>query len=439
MREKTRLQTRLLAGAAALFLLPLLGSLALWAVPVQAATVSQLEQQQKALQNQLSRARSQYYSAAQSVSATKAQINALSYQLNQTRMAMATTSQRLNAINASEVATEALMAATQKQYNSVQSALTSATAALAATRKQLAQERYLLTAEVQFIEEHGRVSYLSVALDARSFADFVSRLYVLTQLAKEAGAMVKLVRATEKDQVREQTQLATERQALAARRNQLASEQSLLASEQAQAASLQAQQNAQATSYSQGIQHSQSLLSQLTQQQHAAEASMTYLTQQINQVTQEVNALLAKFQGGYLTRLQLYQALYPLVSPIANQFSLSPALVIAVITEESGGNEQAVSGAGAIGLMQLMPGTAASLGIDPYNAYQNVVGGCTYLHEMLGMFKGSLSLALSAYNAGPGNVDNYLATYPSAQMLPYTAGYVDNILALYQQYQTFAP
>lgn len=439
MGKGTRLRSPLLAGATALVVAPLLGSLALWAGPVQAATVSQLEQQQQALQNQLSQARSQYYHAAQSVASTRAQINALSYQLNQTRMAMATTSQRLNAINASEVATEALMASTQQQYNIVQAAFTKETAALAATRKQLAQERQLLTAQVQFIEEHGSVSYLSVALDAHSFADFISRLYVLTQLAKEAGAMVNLVKATEKDQVQEQAQLAGERRTLAARRNQLASEQSLLASEQAQAASLQAQQNAQATSYSQGIQHGQSLLSQLTQQQRAAESSMAYLTQQIDQVTQEVNALLAKFQGGYLTRLQLYQALYPLVSPIANQFGLSPALVIAVITEESGGNEKAVSGAGAIGLMQLMPGTAASLGINPYNAYQNVVGGCTYLHEMLGMFNQSLSLALSAYNAGPGNVDNYLAVYPHAQMLPYTAGYVDNILALYQQYQTFAP
>lgn len=410
-----------------------------WPALASAATVSQLQQQQQALQNQLSQARSQYNQATTAAAATLQQINQLAQHLDQTKSAMATTAQQLNAINASAQRTQALMAITQAQYNAVQQQYQVASAELAKTKQRLAQERILLTAQIRFMEEHGHVGYLSVVLGARNFPDFISRLYVLVQLAKQAGQTVLTVRSDEIQKTQEQAQLALEQQTLKARQAQLAEEQSLLASEEAKTAALQSQESIQAASYSQGIHQNQTLLAQLSQQERSAEASMTYLTQEINQVTAEVEALLAKFQGGSLTRKQLYQQLYPLVQPIATKFGLTPALVIAVITEESGGNEGAISSAGAIGLMQLEPGTAQELGIDPYNAYQNVVGGCTYLHQMLGYFNGSLSLALSAYNAGPGAVQNYLASHPGAQVLPYTVNYVDNILALYSQYQTFSP
>jgi len=111
---------------------------------------------------------------------------------------------------------------------------------------------------------------------------------------------------------------------------------------------------------------------------------------------------------------------------------LSPALVIAVITEESGGNQSAVCVTGAIGLMQLEPGTAASLGIDPYNTEQNVLGGCLYLSQMLQLFNGNLSLALAAYNAGPGAVQQNGDQVPS-----YTQGYVSNIEGLYSLYSSY--
>jgi soluble lytic murein transglycosylase-like protein len=77
------------------------------------------------------------------------------------------------------------------------------------------------------------------------------------------------------------------------------------------------------------------------------------------------------------------------------------ALVLAVIEQESAGKEDAVSPAGAIGLMQLMPETAKELGVDPYDPSQNVRGGCNYLMRQLRRF-GSVDLALAAYNRGPG-------------------------------------
>ncbi len=97
-------------------------------------------------------------------------------------------------------------------------------------------------------------------------------------------------------------------------------------------------------------------------------------------------------------------------------------LLASVVKAESGGNARAVSPAGARGLMQLMPATAADLGVsDSFKPEQNVRGGSTYLDELLTRYHNNLALALAAYNAGPAAVDKYNGIPPYRETKLYVA------------------
>lgn len=119
-----------------------------------------------------------------------------------------------------------------------------------------------------------------------------------------------------------------------------------------------------------------------------------------------------------------------LIRNTAREHDVPPALVKAVIAAESRFDVDAVSRKGAQGLMQLMPGTAAELGVaDPLVADQNVRGGVRYLREMLDRF-GDMSTALAAYNAGPEAVYRYRGVPP----YPETRDYVKRVLTYYADY-----
>ena len=119
-----------------------------------------------------------------------------------------------------------------------------------------------------------------------------------------------------------------------------------------------------------------------------------------------------------------------LIHATALETRVPPALVKAVIAAESAFDPEAVSRKGAQGLMQLMPQTAETLGVeDAFEPTQNVRGGASYLREMLDRY-GDLSRAVAAYNAGPAAVDRYHGIPP----YPETRDYVDRVLTYYRHY-----
>ena len=115
------------------------------------------------------------------------------------------------------------------------------------------------------------------------------------------------------------------------------------------------------------------------------------------------------------------------VAKVEQDYGLPQGLVHAVIHQESRGRVDAVSIKGALGLMQLMPGTAAQLGVNPYDPEQNVRGGARYLRQQIDRF-GSIPLALAAYNAGPGAVLRYGGIPPYRE----TQNYVSTIMRRWQ-------
>lgn len=108
----------------------------------------------------------------------------------------------------------------------------------------------------------------------------------------------------------------------------------------------------------------------------------------------------------------------------ARDFGVNEDIFLRLVQKESGWNPQARSGAGAMGLVQLMPGTAQGLGVsNPYDPVQSLTGGARYLGQQLKRF-GSYDKALAAYNAGPGNVERYGGIPPFRE----TQNYVKTIL-----------
>ncbi len=117
-----------------------------------------------------------------------------------------------------------------------------------------------------------------------------------------------------------------------------------------------------------------------------------------------------------------------LIKEAAARYQVDPRLVAAVAQTESGGNQEAVSPAGAVGVMQLMPETAAGLGVDPYDKRQNIEGGAKYLRQMMDTFGGDVQKAVAAYNAGPQAVKEYNGIPPYRE----TQDYVNKVLDIYR-------
>lgn len=137
------------------------------------------------------------------------------------------------------------------------------------------------------------------------------------------------------------------------------------------------------------------------------------------------------------TKLQLPSSVNPaeydqIIASCATKYGVNPCLIKAVIHAESGYNPNAVSRKGASGLMQLMPGTARSLKVsNSFDPKDNVEGGVKYLRFLLDTFRGDVSLAVAAYNAGLNKVAKYGGIPPYNE----TRTYVNRVLSYMQSYQ----
>jgi soluble lytic murein transglycosylase-like protein len=119
-----------------------------------------------------------------------------------------------------------------------------------------------------------------------------------------------------------------------------------------------------------------------------------------------------------------------LAADVARRHGLDPALVLAVASVESAFRPKAVSPKGALGLMQLMPATATSLGVaDAFDPETNLEGGSRYLAELIALYGGDLTKALAAYNAGPGAVKRHGGVPPYRE----TRAYVKKVLERYKK------
>lgn len=145
--------------------------------------------------------------------------------------------------------------------------------------------------------------------------------------------------------------------------------------------------------------------------------------------------LLCACSGGsylpYAPHAMSASALHQLVSDASKDNGVPPGLVRAVMMAESAGDPSAISSAGAQGLMQLMPGTAAHCGIaNAFDPFENVQCGTGYLRHLLDRYHNNVTLAVAAYNAGPGAVDKYHGVPPYAE----TQAYVTRVLTAYDSY-----
>ncbi len=121
------------------------------------------------------------------------------------------------------------------------------------------------------------------------------------------------------------------------------------------------------------------------------------------------------------------------INEMAEKYNLDPALLAAMAEQESGFNQSAQSEAGAMGIMQLMPGTAEGLGVDPSDLRGNLEGGAKYLRQMLDKYDGDVEKALAAYNAGPGSLDSVNGDI--SQLSGETQKYVPSVMERYNKFK----
>lgn len=148
-------------------------------------------------------------------------------------------------------------------------------------------------------------------------------------------------------------------------------------------------------------------------------------TQSVSETTTNFDGML-RTETDKLNQASVTTNLDSIFKEAANKYGVSERLLKAIAYTESGFQANATSSSGAMGIMQLMPSTASAYGVsDPYDAYQNIMGGANLISQLLAKYNGDTSLALAAYNAGSANVDKYGGIPPFSE----TQNYVQKVLS----------
>lgn len=151
-------------------------------------------------------------------------------------------------------------------------------------------------------------------------------------------------------------------------------------------------------------------------------------TQAISETTTNFDGML-RTETDKLNQASITTNLDSIFKEAADKYGVSERLLKAIAYTESGFQSNITSSSGAMGIMQLMPSTASAYGVaDPYDAYQNIMGGAAVLKDLLNMFQGNQSLAIAGYNAGCGNVKKYDGIPPFTE----TQNYVAKVTSLMQ-------
>lgn len=151
-------------------------------------------------------------------------------------------------------------------------------------------------------------------------------------------------------------------------------------------------------------------------------------TQTISETTTNFDGML-RTETDKLNQASITTNLDSIFKEAAEKYGVSERLLKAIAYTESGFQSNITSSSGAMGIMQLMPSTASAYGVaDPYDAYQNIMGGAAVLKDLLNMFQGNQSLAIAGYNAGCGNVKKYGGVPPFTE----TQNYVAKVTSLMQ-------